>query len=334
MTRSKTNLSFLLAIAAATLGCNPASESEIDQFRNGVPRAATVTMTVPGRAAAGQALTDESSSQALLGETAEWYRTTHAVTATVNGAALAVGALVNLVLKFPPTSITQDQAVWGPWEDPLDPVAWKVTVDRVAEHVYQYKFEGRPRTDPTAAYVIVLSGTHTPAINARGREIERFGSGSFTLDWDARATLPQPDNNVGKVDYSYEHTSAADPVSIKAQFRQVKDDDRPGQRVDANYEFAQTPRGPGSMDFVYITPTTLTQTGGRGLVHSRWQFSGAGRSDVQVKTTDGTVALFLSECWDQDYASVYKQDSWVGGESWGVESSCAAFPTVEYSALK
>ena len=200
--------------------------------------------------------------------------------------------------------------------------------------MYQYKFEGRPRTDPTAPFVIVLSGTHSPALNVQGREIERFGSGSFTLDWDARASLPQPpDDNVGKVDYSYQQMSPADPASITAQFHQVKDDSHPGQRVDANYAFAQEPRGPGSMDFIYIVPDSASQAGGRGVVRSRWKFSGAGRSDVQIKTTDGTVVLFLSECWDINYASVYKQDSWVGGQSWGAESDCA-FSPAEYSTLQ
>jgi hypothetical protein len=333
MTRT-INSHFVSFVAAASImGCVPIGEGEVDQFRNGVPRAATVTMSVPGSASSGQALTVESQSQALLGDTAEWYGTTRAVTATVNGGALAVGALVNLIIKYPPTSLAPDEAVWGPWEDPLDPVAWKVTIARVGVHLYHYKFEGRPRTDPTAAFVTVLSGAHRPALNLRGREIERFGSGSFTLDWDARATLPQPDDNVGKADYTYNHLSAADPVTITAQFHQVKDDKQPGTRVDANYAFAQQPRGPGSMDFVYISPTTATQPWSRGVVRSRWQFTGDGRADVQVKATDGTTVLFLSECWDQNYASVYKQDSWPGDDSWGAEASCA-FPTVEYSTLQ
>jgi hypothetical protein len=334
MTRTGTGLCLSLAIAASSLGCSPASEGEVEQFRNGVPRAATVTMTVPGGASNGQALTTETSTQALLGETAEWYRTTRGVTAVVNGAALAVGGLVNLIVKFPPTSVTPDQAVWGPWEDPLDPVAWMVTITRVAEHMYQYKFEGRPRTDPAAPFVIVLSGAHSPALNARGHEIERFGSGSFTLDWDARASLPQPpDNNVGKVDYSYQHMSAADQVSITAAFHQVKDDKDPGRRIDASYAFEQRPRADGSMDFVYIAPPGSTEAGGRGLVKSRWAFSGAGRSDAQLKTTDGVLVGSVSECWDINYASVYKQESWLGGQSWGTQSACV-FPEADYSTLQ
>jgi hypothetical protein len=332
MTRSITSLCVSFAAAASIMGCVPVGEGEVEQFRNGVPRAATVTMSVPGSVSSAQALTVESQSQALLGEKAEWYQTTRNVTVGVNGGALAVGALVDLILKYPPTSLAPDEAVWGPWEDPLDPVAWKVTITRVAPHIYHYKFEGRPRTDPTAAFITVLSGTHSPALSLQGREIERFGNGSFTLDWDARATLPQPDDNVGQADYSYNHVSAAESVTINAQFHQVKDDKQPGNRVDASYAFAQQPRGPGSMDFVYISPTTATQVGGRGVVRSRWQFTGDGRADVQVKATDGTTVIYLSECWDQNYASVYKQDSWPGGDSWGLETSCA-FPTVEYSTL-
>jgi hypothetical protein len=336
MTRSIASLCISFAAAATLMGCGaPGSEeaSPADQFRNGVPRATTVTMSVPGSASSGQALTVESQSQALLGDTAEWYTTTRGVTTVVNGGALAVGGLVDLIIKYPPTSTTQDQAVWGPWADPLDPVAWKVTVTRVAEHIYQYTFEGQPRTDPSAAFVTVLSGTHTPALNAQGLEVEGFGDGSFTLDWDARATLPQPDGNVGKADYSYSHPGVGQLVSITAQFRQVKDDNNPGNLNDADYAFSQQPGGPGSMDFVLTTPTTATQVGGRGVVRSRWQFSGAGRSDVQIKPADSTTSALVSECWDQNYASVYKLASWPGGDSWGAESSCV-FPTADYSTLQ
>jgi hypothetical protein len=133
---------------------------------------------------------------------------------------------------------------------------------------------------------------------------------------------------VGTADYSYSRPGVGQPVSITAHFRQVKDDNSPGNKNDADYAFSQQPGGPGSMDFALTTPTTATQVGGRGVVRSRWQFSGAGRSDVQITPADGTT-FALSECWDQNYASVYKQG---GGDSWGLESSCV-FPTAEYLTL-
>ncbi len=348
MTRKQLlGLALPATLAACLLGCNGADDSEdpgaentTDEFRNGVPRAETILMALP-RDSGGQVLAQshesrakvESTRQALLGETAEWYDKTRAVTWVVNGAAKAVGQLVDIVLTVPPTTIAENQAVWGPWEDPLDPVAWKVTITRIAAHTFQYTFEGRPRLDPTAAFVTVLAGTHIPTLNAQGQVVARFGSGSFTLDWDARATLPMPDNNVGQVDYAYQHLSAGDTAEITANFRQVKDEDRPGQRVDAKYAFTQQPEGPGSMDFVFIMPPNGKDAGGRALVHSRWQYSGAGRADVQMKTLDESITISESECWDVGYASVYMQDSWPGGKAWGSESGCA-FPSAEYSTLQ
>jgi hypothetical protein len=115
-----------------------------------------------------------------LGQTADWYVITRAVTVTVNAGALAVGALVKLVTDYPATTVTADSAVWGPWQGPLDPIEWKVTVARVATHQYQYKFEGRDKHEQAAAFVTVLSGTHSPGLDVQGNEMEGFGAGSFT----------------------------------------------------------------------------------------------------------------------------------------------------------
>ncbi len=323
MTRQTT---LWMALIATLAGCGQSTDGDDQGFRNGVPRAETVQMNVPGGSA--QALTLKTTSQALLGEVAEYYKVTRAITGVVNGAALAVGGLVRLVLIHPPTSVTADQAVWGPWEDPLDPVAWRVTVTRVAEHQYQYRFDGRPRTQPDADFVTVLSGTHSPGL-VGGVEVERLGAGSFTLDWDARARLPQPNpDEVGKVSYIYSHASDNGEVTIQAAFRQVKDEDTQ-LLADADYLFVREPSGAGSMDFVYTVPTAL-KAGGRAVVRSRWQHTGAGRADTQVRATNGDTAS-LSECWNENYASVYKK-TWLGGDNWGSETDCA-FPTAEYSTL-
>jgi hypothetical protein len=256
------------------------------------------------------------------------------VTGTVNAGALAVGALVRLVTDYPATSANLDSAVWGPWQGPLDPIEWKVTVTRLAPHQYAYKFEGRDKHDASAAYVTVLSGTHSPGLDAQGLEMEGFGAGTFTLDWDARATLPQPDNNVGTANYTYDHMGPTTVVNITAKFRQVKDDNKPGKLVDVDYAFVQNPGADGSMDFLYNVPANTTSAGGLAKVHSRWLWSGAGRSDVVVTATDSTLTYTLSECWDTNYLSVYKAIplSSSATDNYGSEAVCA-FPTVQPSTL-
>jgi hypothetical protein len=319
------------SLALAATACHPFDKAG-SEFATGVPRQDTVAMSVPGSSA--KALTIEESSRALEGQTADWYLVTRGVSATVNGAALAVGALVHLVTDYPATTVTRDSAVWGPWQGPLDPVEWRVTIARIAPHQYQYTFEGRDKHAPTAAFVAVLSGTHTAGLDALGNEMEGFGAGTFLLDWNARATLPAPDNNVGTASYTYDHTGPGQVVKITAKFRQVKDDKQPAKLVDVDYAFVQNPGAEGSMDFLYNVPADASSAGGLGKVRSRWLWSGAGRSDVKVTTTDSTLTYTLSECWDINYTSIYKSVplSTLTTDNYGSEASCP-FPTAEYSVL-
>jgi len=319
------------ALAIGLFACS-SKEDQGSEFAAGVPRSSTVAMAVPGSNA--QALTVEGSSYALLGQTADWYVITRAVTVTVNAGALAVGALVKLVTDYPATTVTADSAVWGPWQGPLDPIEWKVTVARVATHQYQYKFEGRDKHEQAAAFVTVLSGTHSPGLDAQGNEMEGFGAGSFTLDWNARAALPQSDDNVGTANYTYDHAGPFTIVNIWAKFRQVKDDKQPGKLVDVDYAFVQNPGANGSMDFLYNVPADTNSAGGLGKVRSRWQWNGAGRSDVSVTATNSTQTYTLSECWNTSYLSIYKSVplSTNATENYGSEASCV-FPSADYSNL-
>lgn len=331
MTHSVACTTLVGTLAVGLVACQPKDEAG-SEYATGVPRSSTVAMSVPGSNA--KALTVETGSYALQGETAEWYTTTRAVTGVVNGAALAVGALVRIITDYPATTATTDAAVWGPWQGPLDPVEWKVTVTRTAPHQYAYKFEGRDKHDQTAAFATVLSGTHAPGLDAKGSEMEGFGSGTFTLDWNARATLPQPDGNVGTAKYVYSHVGPAELVTISTKFRQVKDDKQPGRLVDVDYAFIQNPSANGSMDFLYNLPASATAAGGFGKVRSRWLWTGEGRSDVKATATDSAFTYTLSECWDASYASVYKSVplSTSATDNYGIESNCA-FSPAEYSSL-
>jgi hypothetical protein len=327
MTRIVACCSVALGFTACQPLDNPGSE-----FAAGVPRQETVSMSVSG--ASAKALTIEGSTRAIEGQTAEWYQVTRAVSATVNGGALAVGALVRLITDYPATSVAPDSAVWGPWQGPLDPVEWKITITRMAPHQYQYKFEGRDKHDTAAAFVPVLSGVHTPGLNEQGHELEGFGVGTFTLDWNARATLPGPDDNVGTANYTYEHQGPGQVINIKAQFRQVKDDKRPNKLVDADYAFVQNPGSVGSMDFSYNVPADVVSAGGLAKVRSRWQWDGAGRSDVTATATDLTLTYTLTECWNMNYASTFKTVplSTDPADYYGSQATCA-FATPEFSTL-
>jgi hypothetical protein len=332
---SARNLALCSLSVFSLLGACRAADDEVDEYRNAIPRNETVTMQVPGAQSAGQPLVVESHSQSLRGGVADFYLVTRRVSTVVNGAGAFILTLVKTVTSYPPTSVTADTAVWGPFPgSALDPLAYKVTVKRSGDHQYDYTFEGRAKNGPaTAPFVAFLTGTHTPALDASGHPIEGFGAGSFTLDWDARATLPAPGNEIGKAHYDYARLSATAPVSVDAKFIQVKDDEHPGVRVDVDYLYRSTPGAGGSMEFVHSLPASMANAGARWAVKSRWTELGAGRSDIKASGANLPAEARASECWDTSFASVYLSASWVPGGGYGTEATDCAFTPAEYSSL-
>lgn len=319
---------FALAVIAASTGCRLEAA---DEFRKGVPRPETVRMKVPE--AAGQAQTVETDAQALLGDTAEFYRLTRDVSRLVNGAGFFILALVRNVTFYPPTLLAEDRAVWGPWSDPLDPIEYKVTVIRAGDHLYDYKVEGRDKHDKAANFVAFLTGRHDASVDGDGEPIEGFGAGTFTLDWDARATLPMPNpDEVGAITYVYSRTAPDQIVEVTAQFRRVKDKDAGGAIVDVDYGYAQQPNGPGRMDLAYTSKGTPTAPAGRWAVRSRWLSDGAGRSDVRAINAEVPDGAALSQCWDVYYRATYLIASWDANVGYGDAASCA-FPTADHPGL-
>lgn len=336
---SRQTIAMLAGVALGSLsaGCQLTADDAASEFRNGVPRKETVEVKVPtsGRA---QALTLESQEQALRGEIAGLYKLTYGVTHLINGGAFFVGALVKAVLRYPPTEMGDGHATWGPWSEPLEPIAWKVTITRVGDHQYQYAFQGRPKHDAGAPFITVLAGTHTAAVDDGGDPVEGFGAGSFTLDFDARNMLPLPPRardgkleDVGKAHYSYARPQPGTTAEIAAQFRQVRDEET-DRLVDVDYLYGQMPGGPGSMEFTFAAPASMAMAAGRWAVKSRWTQAGAGRSDVRATSADLPTPLTASECWDQSFRSLFFGALWEPASGWGTEAECV-FKTAEFSSL-
>jgi hypothetical protein len=318
-----------LALAGVAVGCRPPLE-EAEEFRRGVPREETVTAQVPSKGQS-QALTVEGEARALKGLPADYWALTFGVSTVINGGAGFVGLLVKTVIAFPPTSLTADQAVWGPFSGTLDPITWKLTVKRVGDHKFQYQFDGQSKLSP-GPFITVLAGTHTAALDDQGDPIEGFGTGSFTLDWDARQMLPLANpNEVGKANYSYARLPGQ-TGTINAQFQKVKDKDT-GKIVDVDYAYAHHQGGSGSMDFSFDAAAQLGMADGRATVHSRWQANGAGRADATLTSTSLPAAATASECWNTTSSSMFFAHSWAPALDYGVEATDCVYTSAEFSKL-
>lgn len=320
----------LLCAALVFAGCDSAKNDEAS-FREGLPSKEMVEMKTPKQN--GQGL----SAFYGEGQKAEYYDLTVRAAVTVNGGTLWVLGLIEEIVKHTPTSIEGDVAVWGPHTDALSPITWKLTVTRADDDSYTWDLEGKAKTAEDSAYVTVLSGTHTVAVNAEGERVKGFGSGEFFIDWEKNRTLPGANQNeMGTGEIRYSRTDSAAVASVEAEFRQVRDADVQGARVDANYRYRQAPGAGGELDFVMKknidSDPARTQVENLA-VKSRWEATGAGRSDIKVSGGDLRADATLSECWDSNFLSAYFVVSIYPTLGYGAVSACGNFSTAVYSTL-
>ncbi len=343
--RPRGTLAMALALALPLGAGACGREDDAGAFREGVPYHEDVAIVVPGASTQQGALTAGGVTEVqgkLLGEQAETYKLTRNITAMVNGGTVAVLALVRTITDFPPSSVDTDVAVWGPHTNPLSPNTWRLTVNRLAKGQFAYVFAAKPKTADDGAYLTILSGHHSvanPGMRRRAR-LPAYGSGDFDIDWDAARMLPEHDDNVGKAHFVYSRPSPGSDVNIAVTFTQVKDDET-GMLIDAQYGYIETPGMGGSFQFTLSKDAIVTTAALETLtVRSRWQETGAGRSDVKVKDGDvaaaiGTSEADASECWDSNFMSVFQTNSYMDeAKKWGDVGACdAAFPTPDYAVF-
>lgn len=299
---------------------------DVEAFRNASPSRQGLKVEVP--TSASKALTsDEIESQTQrLGKTADMYKLTVGATTVVNGGMVWVLTLVDRIIEHPPTSISEDQAVWGPHTDALSPDTFRFTMTRNGD-AYDYVLHTRKK-DATREedFVAILTGTHVPG------EKKRQGAGVFTIDWDAAQAMGRKPREIGKATFDYER-DASDDVRIAVAFEKVRDEET-GERIDADYAFTQEAGG-GAGTFDFVIHKDIHNRGGaleRLAIRSRWTAQGAGRADVRLSGGDLTGTVDASECWSTSFVRTWYRDSLGIWPEEGDEASCA-FATAEYSAL-
>jgi hypothetical protein len=322
-----------LASVLAGIGCRKADDA--DAFRGGIPTREAVSLHVAGAPADGT----NGGVGALLGEKAGTYVVTRAVTAIVNGGTWAVLTLVKTVVAFPATTVGQDMAVWGPYHDALSLNTWRLTVTRVQPHEFHWVFEGKDKSLGDDAYLQIIAGTHTAAVDAMGDPMEGFGNGDFTIDWNKAAMLPEHDENVGVAAFTYSRLTSSATVTVDVDFTGIQDHTTK-EIFDAKYRYTSTPGQGGTLRYAE-DKDNVPGPGPTGTakehftIESRWTEDGVGRCDLEDAGGDlGTTVAHGSECWDDRFDSGYRYLDYPDPMgNWGAESACTAFPTAEYSNL-
>lgn len=297
---------------ALTIGLYTACGTALDDVRAGVPSAKGVTVNVP------------QNGNALIGQTADLYTLTWGATSVINTGVVAVLTLLHDIVEQQPTTTAGNVYTWGPGaSSPLDPIVWKLTVTDNGDGTYSYDLDGAPKG--TTSFVTVISGKHTPAKLGSANDPDH-GSGTFLLDWNARATLPQPDGNIGTAAITYSNLS--DNVQVDVNFTGIHNSQ--GALTNPTYHYLQPSGGDGTFEF---SDQGNVDGNTQGIlenltIESRWDQTGAGRADVQVSGGDlGTTTGEESECWGPTFLETYFSNTFA--PTLGAESACV-FATATY----
>jgi len=332
--------SLVLGSVTAALALGGCMIGEGNDFAGSTPTAENVALAVPASGTTQSALTsgDGTRRSALLGQEAGSYDLTRGVTDIVNGATGAVLLLVKTIVSYPPTTVHGDTAVWGPGSQPLEKNSYRLTVTRMEPHVFTWALDAKPKAADDTAFITILSGTHTRAVNDRGRPIDNYGSGTFTVDWDAAQTLPDHGTAVGVATFTYSRTAPDAVTTIDVDFKGIKDDPPSTELYDALYRYTATPGAGGELKYAarrdyFPDPHPSNSALEDFTIHSRWQETGTGRTDYELTggdvATAGIAPVTVSECWDTAFLSTYRNVSYDPTLNWGDETSCS-FPTAVF----
>ena len=295
-----------LVVSLMMVGCSAPK----DEFATATPSASALAINVPQSGA-----TDGANSSALLGAKPGLYTFTRQVSRDVNGAIGDILGRIEFITDHPPTRHDGDKAAeWGPFSSGLDPAEWTLHVERAGTKQYNYVLAGKPKGADDSQYKAVMGG-HANVTD------ETHGSGDFLLDFSAIASLDDTVKSTGGIAVHYDNTS--DPRNVEVAFKDFADSAGVMPR-DALYRYAEHPDHSGNFEFV-----TLQDIDNDGAtkevvgILSRWNASGAGRSDGAA--TGGSLAditLHVEECWDGSFGETYYHDNLDINPTEGDAASC------------
>lgn len=283
-----------LCLAVLATACVPPEEQQPPQEKidRAIPSADAVQIKLP----------QDNVQQYTLGQVADTYMWTRAITTGFNAGAAWVLIVVHAVVQTPPTSVDGDTYVWGPGSKPLDPADYRLTVVDNGDGSYSWELAGQSKSDPQQGFLSLINGVAVPGAEPQ------HGTGNFSINFDNIHTVDPIDNPDarGSVDVEYDLENRDGTQATLAMHIESTDDG--GEPVSADYHYGENLDGSG--DFVFSVQTDIDDNGSaqeQARIRSRWQNDGAGRADVQASGGDlGADSLVFSQCWDTQFLSVYE----------------------------
>jgi hypothetical protein len=311
-----TKLLWAAALTAFVLpGCVlEKKDDDVGRFREAIPEAKAVEVSGPESAQSqtGAQSTPMADDEPWAnGPWAKYYGFTRHVRQGVNGTAGIVLGSIWLIVHTQPSDVTENEAIWGPYTDALEPATYRFRVTEVAEDEYDYKLEGRPKgSSSDADYRAVLSG------KGWGRGHEKHGDGFFEIDLDTAKALDSFNHGDDSGTVKITHDLPPDITSnLFSQPRSVTAEVYPSS-TDEWFTATSNSREDGTGTLVVTAHADADDTNLTAkediVIASQWNNQGAGRADITITGGDvpvDTNTITAVECWDSDFYRVYYDDS-------------------------
>lgn len=291
-----------------------------DQARSAMPDKSSVAMGSPQGSSTASATANQSVQDSTAGQPSPFFTMTVTVAAVFNVPVALFLDLIASVTLQEPTSCTATSCTWGPGSGPLDSNSYQLVVSKNSDGIsFDWTLSGQVKSRPGSTFVTLASGNAIPGGQAH------HGSGKFSIDFDAAATLVGPHDATGLLTIT-NYTNVG-PAQLAVTYVGAKDSNNPAQRNNIVYSYANNTSGGGDLDFAVHNTTT----GDQFSAHSRWKNDGEGRADVAGLGSGYNVSL--SECWGvAPFTVVYFSSNvkvvappWGGPDS-GQETACAFVP--------
>jgi hypothetical protein len=285
-------------------GCVVQQEPDASKFIQAIPTADDVKLKEPtGPQTTPQSLELDLSIQGNPpAGYATYYRFTREIFDGVNlGTGYILGS-VWLIVHYPPSTLSDREAVWGPWTEALSPAEYRFRATEVATDEYEYALEARAK-ESNDDYVQILIGHGYGEGHAKHRE------GTFTIDFD-KANQVDPtrlhaDDESGSLTVDYLLSSFPTTIDVTAA------DQANGSSFHVKVVTEQSGGGRVRVES-HDDLDDSKQTAKEDItMNSRWVTSGAGRADVTVRNGDlpGGTEIKASECWSSSFERTYWTDS-------------------------
>jgi hypothetical protein len=287
------------ALGAVGTGCTV--KDDADRFREAIPQSEDVALNVPsGGSGATTTKGLHIATNGPTDSTARYYRFTRDTTRVVDLTTGVILGVIWAVVNQPPTTIDAKHAVWGPGggDNALEPLVWRFTVTEVGDAEYDYALEARPKADPGADFIAVLTG------HGYGESRPEHRTGWFQADNDAAREL-DPDENHDEGTTKVIYDLRQKPATIKVELRPGADEGY------ADVLVTHDAGGAGSVEISGLGDIDDSKATKLEDLHllSRWDTTGAGRADIEMNGGDLPFTVDASECWSSSFARVFYKDT-------------------------